>query len=109
MKTFVQPGERITYAHTAAVTSGTPVKIGTLLGVPVNDGAANVEVEYSIRGVHKLPKVTADVIAIGAQLYWDDAAKKLTVTAGANTTAGRAFKAATGTDTEVLVLLNNNG
>lgn len=107
--TKVKEGKVISYAHTAAVTSGDPVKIGLLLGVALTDAAANVECEYAIGEVHELTKVTADVVAIGVALYWDDTAKKLTTTVGTNIKAGRAFKAASGTDTTVQILLNSNG
>jgi predicted RecA/RadA family phage recombinase len=56
--------------------------------------------------VFNVTKVTADVVAQGALLYWDDTAKKLTTTVSTNTLAGYAAKAASGTDTTVNIALN---
>lgn len=109
MKNFIQPGEVITHAHSAAVVSGDPLKIGLLLGVASGDYAINEAGEYALSGVFELTKVTADVVAIGVQLYWDDTAKKLTTTVGTNIKAGRAFAAADGTVSKVKILLNSNG
>ncbi len=53
-----------------------------------------------------MPKVTANVVAQGALLYWDDATKLLTTTVSTNTLAGYAAAAASGTDTTVNISLN---
>lgn len=107
--TKVTEGKTIRYAHSAAVISGQPVKIGLMLGVAMAAAAINTEADYAITEVHEITKVTADVVAIGVQLYWDDTAKKLTTTAASNIKAGIAWAAASGTDTTVKVLLNKAG
>jgi predicted RecA/RadA family phage recombinase len=109
MKNFIQPGEVISHAHTAIVTSGTPVKIGLLLGIASKDYAANEAGEYAISGVFEVAKLSTDVVAIGVQLYWDDGNSRLTTTASTHILAGRAFKAAGNGAATVQILLNSNG
>lgn len=109
MNNKITEGKTVTHAHTAAITSGTPLKIGLLLGVACKDGAANEAIEYAIAGVYEITKLTTDVVAIGVQLYWDNTNSRLTTTATANMAAGRAYKAATATDTKVQIILNSIG
>jgi predicted RecA/RadA family phage recombinase len=109
MRNKITEGNMIPYAHTAAVVSGQAVKIGNLLGVAATDGAANEAVEYAIAGVYELPKTSADVVGIGALLYWNDTAKEITTTATGNLEAGRAYAAAAAGVTSVRLLLNSAG
>lgn len=109
MRNKITEGKMITYAHTAAVVSGQAVKIGNLLGVAATDGAANETVEYAISDVYELPKTSADVVAIGALVYWNAAAGEITTVATGNLEAGRAYAAAGAGATKVQVLLNSAG
>lgn len=107
MKNFVKPGEMIehTLAGTACV-SGDGRLIGDLFGVATKDGAIGEAVNFALEGVYNLPKVTADVIAIGVKLYWDDTAKKITTTAASNKIVGSAHSVAGNGVTTVDVRLN---
>lgn len=84
MKNFIQPGETLTVAAPANVTSGALVVVGSIVGVASFDALQNASVEVVTEGVFTLPKVTTDVAAAGAKLYWDSVAGKLTVTPGTN-------------------------
>lgn len=94
MKNFVQHGEVIELVAAAAVASGAGVLVGTRLAVAETSAAIGESFAAKVLGVVTLPKLAADVVAQGAQLYWDDANKRLTTTAAGNTLAGFAFRAA---------------
>ncbi|MCK5021371.1 MAG: DUF2190 family protein, partial [Candidatus Peribacteraceae bacterium] len=47
-------------------------------------------------------------ITAGATLYWDDTAKKITTTVGANTKCGVALQDAAGADSVVRMELDNS-
>ena len=82
MKNYVQPGKALTVTAPAAVTSGQYVVAGAIRGVAAAAAASGEEVELVTEGVFTLPKVAADVIAVGDLVYWDAAAGKVTKTAG---------------------------
>lgn len=77
MKNFNSPGNTITVTAPAAVTSGVPFVYGDVLAVPVASAALGAPVACTIEGVFVLPKASADVIAGGAKVNWDDAAKQV--------------------------------
>lgn len=105
-KNYIQPGEVLDHVVASARTSGVPFLLGARLGVPITDGAVGETIAVKVKGVFNLPKVTANVVAQGAVLYWDDTAKKLTTTVGTNVIAGYAAAAATSTDTTVDIAIN---
>lgn len=107
MKNFIQPGEMIEVTLAAAAVSGEAALIGSLFGVASKSGAIGEKIAYALEGVFELPKVTADVMAQGAKVYWDNTAKKLTTTAMSNSLVGVAFAAAGNGDTKVLCRLNS--
>jgi predicted RecA/RadA family phage recombinase len=107
MKNFIQDGQHLDYASTAAVVSGQAILIGTKIGVAMKDYAANELGIYRVTGVIELPKKAADAPAVGAALYWDNTNKYLTVTASGNTYAGWAFAAAAGAAATVVTKINN--
>lgn len=74
----VQPGDIIDFVNTgSAITSGSVVKIGQILGVALTDIAATTGTgSVAVRGVFTVPKVTAAVIAQGEALTWDVSAGK---------------------------------
>ena len=108
MKNYIQDGTRMKYTNTGtAITSGSGVLVGTKLGVAVADIAATTGTgALCMKGVVNLPKLSTDVVAQGAALYWDDTNKRLTVTATSNTYAGYACKAAGNGVTTVDIDLN---
>ena len=57
-------------------------------------------------GVFDLPKVSTDVFAVGAAVYWDNTAKLMTSTTSGNTKIGVAVVAAANPSGTVTVRLN---
>jgi predicted RecA/RadA family phage recombinase len=94
MKNFVSQGLTVDHTPAAARLSGAGTLIGTKIGVAVNDTAISTQGVFALDGVFELPKLSTDVVAQGAALYWDNTNLRLTVTASGNTYAGYAFAAA---------------
>lgn len=107
MKNFVQPGDVLTFtAPVGDVVSGTGYQIGSLFCVAAADAAAGAEFEGQITGVFDLPKATGAGWTEGQVLYWDDSAKKVTGTVGANLLIGTAARVEASGDTIGRVRLN---
>lgn len=100
-KNYEQEGEVIDFtAGGAAIPAGAIVVMSKRIGVVLGDIPALGTGSVSVTGVWKQNKLASDVIAQGDELYWDDAADRMTKTAGANVMAGYATKAAgAGVDT----------
>ena len=81
MKNYVQKGENLTIPAPYAVTSGGFLKSGLILGVASGDALSGADVDVVTVGVFELPKVSTDVFAVGAAVYWDNTAKLMTSTA----------------------------
>ncbi|MGL6122450.1 MAG: DUF2190 family protein [Shewanella sp.] len=94
MKKYVQDGNTINFTPAAAVASGEAVLLGALLVVAVGAIAINTEGVGLTEGVFELPKLSTDVVAQGAPIYWDNTNKRLTVTTAGNTLVGKAWAAA---------------
>jgi len=106
-KNYVQEGEVIDFtAGGAAVPSGAVVVMGKRIGIVLADIPALTTGSASVTGVWNQPKVPAEVVAQGDELYWDDAADRMTKTAGANVLAGYATAAAGAGVTTVNVKIN---
>jgi predicted RecA/RadA family phage recombinase len=106
MKNFVQNGEVLTVVAPYAVTSGQGLLIAALFGVAAFDAGNGAQVEIATEGVFDLAAVTADTGAQGAKVYWDNTAKKITVTASANTLVGCLAEAKAGGATIARVYLD---
>lgn len=98
-KNYVQDGKTITLANSAAtdIQSGDPVVVGTLVAVVITDIPAGNTGDGFTEGVFLLPKLPADAITAGTQVYLKDGTIQKTATdavaagvawedAGANTT-----------------------
>lgn len=103
---FVKEGNILQFAHTSAVTAGQALKIGAFLGVALGSYGANVTGAYAVKGVYNVTKLSTDVVAVGALLYWDNTNSRLTTTATGNISAGRAFSAAGNPSATVDIDLN---
>lgn len=109
MKNFQEDGNVINWTNGtgAAVTAGTMVKVGSRVGVCAVDIANGATGAVALSGVfNSIPKLSTDVVAVGAVLYWDDTNKRLTLTATSNTLAGFAYAAAGNGVTTVTVCIN---
>jgi predicted RecA/RadA family phage recombinase len=106
MKNFIVEGLTIDHTPAAQRLSGAATLIGTRIGVAVGDVAANTQGVFRIKGVFTLPKLSTDVVAQGALLYWDNTNLRLTTTASGNTLAGYAYAAASGSVSTVQIDIN---
>lgn len=77
-------------APVGGVVSGKTVKIGSIIAVPGSTKADGQPFAGTVEGVFDVDAKTAQAWVTGATLYWDDAAKVYTTTAGANAKAGYA-------------------
>ena len=94
-KTYIQKGDAIDYTAGGALASGAVIVIGVRVGVLLQALAASGDVgSLQMLGVFELTKLTTDVVAQGALVYWDAGNSRLTVTVGTNVLAGYAIAAA---------------
>ena len=91
---FVQPGEVINYTAGANIASGQVVLMGVRIGVALTAIANGSTGPVQVTGVFAIAKLSTDVVAQGAALYWDNTNSRLTTTASGNTLAGYATAAA---------------
>lgn len=105
MKNFLQQGGVVTLLAPYAVLGGQGFQVGTLFAVASSDAAIGAEVEGRCEpgSVYRLAAVPADVIAVGAKVYWDNTAKLVTSTVASNILIGCvvAAKAAAATTADV--------
>lgn len=88
MKNFVQEGEVVPVVAPYNVTSGQGVLVGSLFGVAAYDALAGANVEVKTEGVFDITALAADVGAQGVKIYWDNANRRLTVTAAGSQLVG---------------------
>lgn len=102
-KNHVRQGSQMTWVNNtaAAVTSGSPVLVGSLLTVALQDIAIGATGELATEEVWTLPKDNTVAVNQGDALYWDNTNKRLTTTATGNAYAGHAWAAAAAVDTTV--------
>jgi predicted RecA/RadA family phage recombinase len=93
MKNFVQPGNTITLAAPAAVTSGSGILVGAIFGIAAHDAASGEPVETVTAGVFDLNKVGSEAWSVGDKVYWDNTDKRATKVATDNTLIGVALSA----------------
>lgn len=103
---YVQADDRIPYTNGGtALAIGDVVVLASGVSAAVCDRAfaANAAGSLATRGIFLCAKEAPLVIAIGAKVYWDNTAKKVTTTSASNTECGIAVAAALSADTTVLV------
>lgn len=103
---YKQPGNVIDFTAGATTASGDGVLIGTRVGVAIHDVANGAVGQAQVTGVFNLPKLSTDVVTIGALLYWDNTNKRLTTTSAGNTLAGYAWAASGSGTATVDIKLN---
>lgn len=103
---YIQPGNVIDYTPAGAIANGQIVLIGVRIGVALQAIAANATGPLAVKGVYTIPKLSTDVVAQGALLYWDNANSRLTTTSAGNTLAGYAVAAAGNGATTVACHIN---
>lgn len=112
MRNLVSDGKRINVTLAAVIASGDALQIGDMLGVASVDGAIGDNIAFAIRQTYELPKTTAQVIAAGDVVNWDESAGTAGEVTGAATAAagdvtafGVAMEAADGTTSVIDVQL----
>jgi predicted RecA/RadA family phage recombinase len=103
---FIAEGNDIAYTPGANVAQGAVVVQADLVGVAKRAIPANTLGALSVRGVFSIDKLSTDVVAAGAILYWDVANSRATITASTHKVFGRAVTAAGNGATKVLAVLN---
>lgn len=94
MKNFVQIGDTLPFTAPYAVAAGAGFQVGALFAVAVNAAANGAPVQGNLTGVYELAKAGSQAWSVGAVLYWDNAAKNCTTTAGSNLKIGHVSEAA---------------
>ncbi|WP_351189367.1 capsid cement protein [Shewanella sp. TB4-MNA-CIBAN-0142] len=105
MKNCIADGNTIDFTATAAVASGAPVLLGKVVAVSLGALAIDEVGVGATSGVYELPKVTADDIGQGTQVYLK-ADGMITSVASGNTLAGKAWAAAGNPSDLVWVKIN---
>lgn len=91
---FIQPGHVLDHTPGSDVANGALVVMGVRVGIALTDIASGATGAVRVEGVFSLPKLSTDVIAQGALVYWDASPGEITTTASGNTLAGYAVEAA---------------
>lgn len=106
MKNFVQPGEILTFvAPSGGVVSGTGVKIGDILLIPLETKAATEKFDGLRVGVVDHAKLSAQAWTEGQRVHWDDTNKRFTTVTTGNFIAGVAAAVAVNPSSTGKVLL----
>lgn len=107
MKNYIKSGDVLTLtAPAGGVVSGNFYLLGTMLVCATTSAAATEVFEGRTVGVYDVPKVSAQAWAVGATIYWDNAAFNFTTTVGTNTKAGVAVAVAANPSATGRVRLN---
>ena len=96
---------QILYPAAATVESGEVIELTNRIGIALNDAASGETVPLAVEGIFELTKVTNDVVALDAKLYWDADTDKVTLDSGEKY-AGLAAKAAGSGVTTVQIDIN---
>lgn len=105
---FVHEGASIDYTPGADVAAGDVVVQGDLVGVAKLDIKAGRLGALAVEGVFDFAKATGvgTAIAVGALVYWNDAANQATTVAAGNKQLGKSVRAAGDNDATVRVRLD---
>lgn len=82
-RNFIQPGDTLDVVATAAVTSGTPIAVGALAGVPLTSGAIGATVAVRVEGVFSVPKVAGTAFTVGQRVNFRPSAGAFTLATAA--------------------------
>ncbi|PKH62568.1 DNA breaking-rejoining protein [Shewanella sp. Choline-02u-19] len=105
MKNQICDGNTIDHTPTTDIVSGATELIGKLVGIALGNVAKDTEGTFVTTGVFELPKVSADAIGKGGQVYLK-ADNTITTTASGNTAAGKAWADAENPSDSVWVKIN---
>lgn len=104
---YVQEGDVLMVAAGGTpIASGAVILFGKRIGIAIANIGANESGAMAVEGVFSIAKLSTDVVAQGALLYWDATNLRLTTTASGNTLAGYAAAAAGNGATVVNININ---
>ena len=95
MRNHVQMGDIVTLTAPYDVPAGGGFLVGSIFAVATRAALSGAQVEGQLTGVFDLSKA-AGAVTQGQKIYWDNAAKLVTTTVGANVLIGAATLAAVG-------------
>lgn len=81
-------GDVIDFTATATLASGAGVLVGSVFGIVQIDVVSGDVMPVSTKGVWNINKLSTDVFAEGALVYWDNTNKRVTSTSAGNTLIG---------------------
>jgi len=88
--TKIQTGAIVDYTAIALVANGDVIALASRIGIAQGNAETGEVIALDLEGVYEMTAKTADAIAFGDVVYFDDTAKEITTTATANTLAGMA-------------------
>ena len=109
MKNYIKPGNTLSLLAPYDVLAGGGFKVGSIIAIAATDALNGAAVEGNVQGCFTVAKADSQAWAVGDKVYWDNAAKNFTTTAGGNTLAGVAITANAATAGIVLGDLLLNG
>lgn len=102
MKNLVNDGGNVTVPAPYDVASGEGVLVGALFGVAQTAALSGTPVVLELGGTYDLAKAGSQAWALGAQIYWDAAARLCTTSDTGNTAIGKAVLAVGGSAAETV-------
>jgi predicted RecA/RadA family phage recombinase len=105
MKNFVSEGALVDMTLGYAVTGGVAYTINDIVVVATRSAAANTRGTYLTMGVVRMPKLTSDNMLPGMAVYWDNSAKRLTLSSSGNKKFGFTVESAPPGDADVMAYL----
>lgn len=109
MRGYIQPGNTITLPAPYAIASGDGLLVGAIFGIATGSAALNAEVETLTEGVVELRKAPSQARAVGARIYWDNAARLATTVVASNTLIGAATEPVAGGANDTIGRVRLNG
>lgn len=106
MKNFVSLGRTVDFTASANLVSGQAIALASVIAIAKADYPNGSAAVGDVEGVFNLPKVSADVIAIGERVFLTSAGN-ITKTEASNTYAGKAWSVAGNGVTRVDVKINS--
>jgi predicted RecA/RadA family phage recombinase len=102
----INSGETINYTPATDVAAGDVILQGSLFGVALTAIPAGRLGALAISGIFRITKLSSDNVTAGAVLYWDNANKRVTLSASGNTRIGLAVAASPSGQATADVLIN---
>jgi predicted RecA/RadA family phage recombinase len=93
--TLIQEGRVIDYTATADIVVGQVLPLVSFCGVALTNIANGDTGAVALEGVYEVAATTADAIAVGTPLFWDNTTNAATIDSdtGANISLGKAVTA----------------